>query len=138
MHRNLSYYYTDIFYLLHELEADDTAVLFKCDLIKDTATHQPEVTINVSEAKPEQGLYKIVIQTSNDDPMQGIGSANLVAVNEVDLRCETLPKPCHFSGIVLCVPVGIEDDILGADAKPVRSAAPYPPFRGWWITRSLG
>jgi hypothetical protein len=61
MYRNLSYQDADILHLLHELKADDTATLFKRDLIKDTATHQPEIAINVSEVQPEQGLYEIVI-----------------------------------------------------------------------------
>ena len=83
--------------LLHHLEADDAAVLFEVDLVEDRSPHQPEVAVDVAHRQAEQELDGVVVDPADDDAVQRIGAADLVAVHQVDARRRTaaraLPSP---------------------------------------------
>src|SRR4029078_3336313 len=55
--------------LLHHLQADDAAVLLETYAVEDRPPEQAEITIDVAHVETEQCFHRVVIDTSDDDPM---------------------------------------------------------------------
>ena len=98
--------------LLHHLQADDAAVLFEPHALENRPPHQPEIAVDIAHAQPEHHLHGVVINPADDDAMPRIRAADLVAVDEVDVRGHHRPQQLHLRGVVLRVAVGVEDDVL--------------------------
>ncbi len=106
--------------LLHQLEADDAAVLFEADLFEDAAAHQAEVAVDVAHAQAEQRLHGVMVEPPDHDAVPGVGPADLVAVHQIDVVGHPFPEQGHLAGIVLGVAVGVEDELL---ARGLEAAA---------------
>src|SRR5439155_7851276 len=68
---------------LHHLDADDAAGLLQIDPLEDAAAHQPKVTIDVAQREPEEDADDVVVDAADDDAVQRIGAADLVAVHDI-------------------------------------------------------
>src|SRR5258708_16448354 len=69
--------------LLHHFQADDAAVLFEVHRVENRSAHHPEVTVDVTHRQAEQQLDRIVIDAPDDDAVQWIRPADLVAVHQI-------------------------------------------------------
>ena len=82
--------------LLHHLEADDAAVLLEAHLVEDRPPHHAEVAVDVAHGEPEEDLDGVVIDAADDDAVQRIGAADLVAVDEIDAVVERAATALPF------------------------------------------
>src|SRR5262249_46062978 len=92
MHRHFDDAEPAVLYLLHHLDADDAARLLQVDPMKNRPPHQPEVAVDVSQPDAEQDADDVVIDAADDDAVQGIGAADLVAVDDVRAGRQVLPE----------------------------------------------
>ena len=124
MHRHLDDAEAGVLDLLHHLEADDAAAFLEVDLLEDRPAHQPEVAVHIADAQAEQEADEMVVDPADDDAVQRIRTADLVAVDQI--RCRRHPGPEHgqLRRVVLRVAVGVEDNSLVADRNPVCNAPP--------------
>ena len=109
--------------LLHHLQADHPAVLLELDRVEDRPAHQPEVAVDVADLQPEQHLDGVVIDAADDDAVQRIGAADLVAVDQVDAIAERMPEHDHLRRIVLRVAVGVEHQLAGGRRETAAQGA---------------
>ena len=98
--------------LLHHLQTDDAAVVFERHAIEDPAPDQAEVAVHVAHRQPEQRLHGVVIHASDHNPVQRIGSTDLVAVDQVHAVDHVRPQHLQLFRIVLRIAVGVEHEIL--------------------------
>src|SRR6185295_12632732 len=110
--------------LLHHLQADDAAVLLEVHPVEDRPPHHAEVAVDVAHGEAEEDLDGVVVDAADDDAVQRIGAADLVAVDEIDLVAEPPPQHFHLGGVVLRVAVGVEDELprRGGKAGAQRAA----------------
>src|SRR5690606_39096284 len=113
-----------VLHLLHQLQADDAAVVLEPDAIEDRPPHQPEVAVDVADAQAEQDLHRVVVDAPDDDAVPRVGSADLVPVHQIDVVAEPRPEPCDLARVVLPVAVGVEDELPGCmrEAAAQRAA----------------
>ena len=104
--------------LLHHLEADDAAVFGELHTVEHAAANEPEVAVHVPDLQAEQPLHRVVVDAADDNPMQRIGPADLIAVHEIHARPHVRPEQLDFRWVVLSVAVGVEDQVLAGLAKP--------------------
>jgi hypothetical protein len=62
----------------------------------------------------------VVVDAADDDAVERIGAADLVAVDQVDVVALALPQHGHLGRVVLAVAVGVEDPVL---ARRLEAAA---------------
>ena len=77
--------------LLHHLDADDAAGLLELDALEDRPAHQPEVAVDVADRQPNITRDDVVVEPADDDPVQRIRPADLVAVDQIDVRRHARP-----------------------------------------------
>ena len=53
--------------------------------LEDRPPHQAEIAVDVAHLQAEQQLDGVVIDAADDDAVQRIGSADLVAVHQIDV-----------------------------------------------------
>ena len=117
MHRHFDDAEAGVLDLLHHLEADDAARLLEVDALEDRAPHQAEVAVDVAHLQPEQHADDVVVEAADDDAVQRIGAADLVAVHQIDVRRHLRPEHRQLRRVVLRVAVGVEDQLLGRRAE---------------------
>ena len=110
--------------LLHQLHADHAGRAGEPHLVEHLPPHQAEVAVHVPQAQAEERAHEGVIEPADDDAVQRIGPADLVAVHEVHVRAQRLVQLEQLPGIVLGVAVGVEDQLLGrgGEARAQRAA----------------
>ena len=96
--------------------------LFEIDAFEDRPAHQPEVAVDVADRQAEQQADDVVIETADDDPVQRIRPADLVAVHQIGVRRHARPQRGQLRRVVLRVAVGVENQLLGR-RRETRSAA---------------
>ena len=109
--------------LLHHLQADHAAALLERDPAEDRPPEQPEIAVHVADLQAEQQLDGVMVDASDDDAVQRIRAADLVAVDEVDAVVERFPEKRHLRRIVLRIAVRVEDQL----ARRRREAAAQRP-----------
>lgn len=114
---NLSNRVPGVLYFFHQFDTDHAARFGELHPVEDAFPKQSKITIYISQLKSEGNPYRPVIEPSNDDAVEGIGAANLVTVDEVDAVIHDVHQRLYFSGIVLRVTVGIENELLGGGGK---------------------
>src|SRR5205085_6218381 len=92
MHRHFDDPEPAILDLLHHLEADHTARLLEIDSLENRPPQQPEITVDVADRQSEQDADDVVIQAADDDAVERIGAADLVAVHEIDAGGHLRPQ----------------------------------------------
>src|SRR5437588_11911600 len=124
MHRHFDDAETGVLNLLHHLDADDPARLDEVDAVEDRAPHQAKITVNVPQPDTDQRTDDMVIDAADDDAVQWIGAADLVAVHHVGPGRHTGPEYRELGGVVLRIAVGVENQLFGrrAEAGPERGA----------------
>jgi len=85
--------------------------------LKARPAHQPEITIDVAYPDLERQLYKPAINLSNDGPVQGIGPAYLVTINDIDVGRHQGKQDLQFANVVLSIPIRVKDQVPGRVGK---------------------
>ena len=88
VHRHLGDAEAGVRDLLHHLQADDAAVLLEVHGVEDRAAHHAEVAVDVAHLQAEEQLDGVVIDAADDDAVQRIGAADLVAVDQIHVVVE--------------------------------------------------
>ena len=124
MHRHFDDAEAGVLDLLHHLEADDAAVLLEVDALEDRRAASAGSRSRRRARAARTGADDVVIDAADDDAVQRIGAADLVAVHQVGVGGQRVPQQRQLARIVLRVAVGVEDQLLGRRRKPVCSAPP--------------
>src|SRR5207247_2145055 len=90
-HRHLDDAEAAVLNLLHHLDADDPARLFEVDALENGASQQAEIAVDVAQLQAEQEADDVVVDPSDEDAVQRIGAADLVAVHEIRVRRHAAP-----------------------------------------------
>ena len=88
-------------------------VFSRSTAVEDRAPHQPEVAVDVAHLQAEHQADDVVVEPADDDAVQRIRAADLVAVDEVGVGRERAHSSDELARIVLRVAVGVEDQVLG-------------------------
>ena len=70
--------------------------------VEDRPPHQPEVAVDVAHLQAEQQLDGVVVDAADDDAVQRIGAADLVAVDQVDVVAERAARARVISAGSYC------------------------------------
>ena len=65
----------------------------------------------------EQQADDVVVDAADDDAVQRIGAADLVAVHQIDVGRHLRPEHRELGRVVLRVAVGVEDQLLGRGSE---------------------
>ena len=74
----------------------------RCTRVEDRAAHQPEVAVDVAHLQAEQQLDGVVVDAADDDAVQRIRAADLVAVDEIDVGRRTARHSTAISAGSYC------------------------------------
>ena len=125
VHRHLDDAKAGVLDLAHHLETDDAGVALELHAIEDLAAHQAEVAVDVAHAQPEEKLHGVVVDAADDDPVQRIRPADLVASDDVGVRRQAAARaPRSPTGRTGRRRRCTRPASLVAEANPVRSAPP--------------
>jgi hypothetical protein len=114
MHGDLDDPAADILEPPHHLNADHTAVACELNLLQKASLEDPEIAVDILDMQAEQEAHEALIDGTNDNPVPGIRSADLVPVYRINATPECLQHQRQFFDIILAVTVGIENKIFGA------------------------
>src|SRR5438552_13968377 len=122
MHGHLGEAVPGILSALDEFQADRAAVGLELDDAEDAAADQPEVAVHVAELESEEELDDVMIDPADDLAVEGVGSIDLIAVDDIHVVAEGVEQERELAGIVLGVAVRIEDQLLGSgrETRPER------------------
>lgn len=94
-----------------ELDADRPAVLLEAKSPHVLAAHQPEVAVDVADGKAEGEAHRGRVDRADDAAVQRVGAVALVALDPIDIPGDVLGEADQLGGLVLPVPVGVEDPV---------------------------
>jgi hypothetical protein len=112
--------------LAHHLQADDARVALQLHAVEDLAAQQAEVAVDVAHAQPEEELDDVVIGPTDDDAVQRIRSADLVAIHHVGVIGQTLPQRFELCRVVLRIAVGVSDQRFRGGRESGSQGATVP------------
>src|SRR4029079_18559563 len=119
----LGYAESGVLDLLHHLETNHAAGLLERDLLEDGSAQQTEVAVDIAHVHSEKQLHPVVIEAADHDPVQGIRTADLISVDEVDVVIECFPQPRHLRGIVLGVALRVEHQLASGRLEAALQCA---------------
>ena len=112
MDRDLSDAKTRVLDFLHQLDTDHAARFCHLHRVEDTSSKQSKVTVDVAQMQAEGQPDGPVTEASNDDAVPRIRPADLVPIYEIDVVVPNGVEIFNFSGIILRIAIGIEDELF--------------------------
>jgi hypothetical protein len=114
MHGNLDDVAAPVLQFPHHLYADHAAIASELDLLEKAPAEEPEIAVDVPDLQAEQKAHEALIDDTNDNSVSGVRPVDLVPIDNVDAHPEGIQQQRQFFDIILPIPVGIENQILGA------------------------
>src|SRR5688572_25726955 len=108
---------TDCLELLHHLDTNYAAVIGELDAVEEIPAEEPKVTVDILHIEAEQHPHQELINPPQDDSILRIRAADLVSINDVDVRSHCRQERGEFLYIILAVSVRVEDQFLRAVCK---------------------
>jgi hypothetical protein len=130
MDRDLHDAEAGILNLSHQLQTNHATIPIELDTVEYFAAHQPEIAVDVAHTQRKKHLHRVVVDASDDDPVQRIGPADFVAGHHVGVLSQTCPQRRDLGGIVLRIAVGVGDELLGCGGEARSQRAPVSPVAG--------
>src|SRR5262245_29064469 len=97
---------------LDHLDADRAAAGTEIHIVIGVAPNQPKVAVDVAYMDPEREPDQPAVDVSDDDSMQRVRAAYLVAVDYIDIVGHQRHKSFELANVVLRVSVGVKDQLL--------------------------
>src|SRR5262245_62429742 len=116
--------------LAHELDADDTGGVDQFDTVERTPPDEAEVAVGVADVQAEEERDEAVVHATNDTAEHAVCSAQLEALDDVDVVGRVPHEELQLSGIELSVAVGVEDPLLAGVGEARQQGAAVPPVLG--------
>src|SRR5262245_16159837 len=111
-HRNFSHSESGLLELLGHFHANDAAFGLQRDRIEDPPAEQAEVAIHIADRQTKCPPHRTPVDPSDDDTVPGVGTFDLVAVDEINTGSKYSQEVVNLSYVVLTITVGVKDQIF--------------------------
>jgi len=75
---------TCILEFFNHFKTDGAGSAFKLNFVKNFPSDEPEITIDISQFKPERDLYDVVVDPANHNPDPGIVPRYFITIDHID------------------------------------------------------
>src|SRR5262249_22743816 len=118
MHGRLGEAQTGVLKAPDHLDADRSAGRSEPHSVVAGATHQPEITIDVSNLYSEREPDDPAINVTNDDAVQRVRAADFVSIHHIHIIDHKGNELLQLSDVVLRVSVGVKDPFFCSALEP--------------------
>src|SRR5438477_11866473 len=94
------------------LYTDHTATRFQFDVFEYLTAEQAEVAIDIADGEMKCPPHHAPVSCADPNAVPRIGTSDLEAIDEIDIRTELGEQIMHFANVVLAVAVRVEDQVL--------------------------
>src|SRR4051794_32706437 len=96
----------------HHLDADDAGRRCQRTIDEELAAEHSKVAVGVAHVQVEEQLDDVVVEPADQLAVPRITAADLVALHDIDLSGGQWHEQRRFTGVVLCIAVGVEDPLV--------------------------
>jgi hypothetical protein len=76
----------------NHFNADHTTVLCEIDSIKNRSSEKSKVAVDISEWKTKQHFDGVMVDTTDDNTVKRVRTADLATVDEINVGCHLIPQ----------------------------------------------